>query len=236
MNIHEYQAKSILKASGIPVPRGRAVASAARAEQSAEEFGGTCVVKAQVHAGGRGKAGGVRLAKSAAEARQAARELLGKRLVTKQTGPEGLPVKRLLIEEVLETDREFYLSITLDRITSRFCLISSPAGGMDIEEVARTSPEKIHTLFIDPLIGIRPFHVRGLALDLGLKGAQADDFVKLAIKLYGIFLEKDCSLIEINPLVTTKSGSLIAMDCKINFDDIAFFRHRDYENWKTNPR
>ncbi len=172
MNIHEYQSKSILKASGIPVPRGRAVASAARAEPVAPGVRGRLCCQGAGPRWGQGQSRRSRTIKQPCRGQEAARELLGKRLVTKQTGPEGLPVKRLLIEEVLETDKEFYLSITLDRITSRFCLISSPAGGMDIEEVASDMAEKIHTLFINPLIGIRPFHAGGLPLTWGLRALR----------------------------------------------------------------
>jgi succinyl-CoA synthetase beta subunit len=229
MNIHEYQAKEILKAFNIPAPAGSCVKTPDQAEKAAAKFGGACVVKAQIYAGGRGKAGGVKVVRSAAEARETAKTLLGGKIVTKQTGPEGLPVKRLLLEELVDVEKEFYLSITLDRKNSRYCLIASAEGGMDIEEVARTSPEKIHTLTIDPCIGVRPYQARGIALALGLKGKLVDECIALIRNLYQVVLEKDCMLLEINPLVATKAGSLMAMDCKVNFDDNALFRHKDYE-------
>ena len=229
MNIHEYQAKEILKSYGIPVPGGRMVKTVRQTQKAVEEFGRLCVLKAQIYAGGRGKAGGVRKVQDSLHACEVAKDLLKKKLVTSQTGSEGLAVKCILIEETVEIEKEFYLSITLDRRTSRYCLIASSQGGMDIEEVARVSPEKIHTLYIDPFIGMRSYHARGIAMVLGLKGKIVDDAVKLMQNLYKIILEKDCSLIEINPLVVSKAGKLIAMDCKINFDDNALFRHPDYE-------
>jgi succinyl-CoA synthetase beta subunit len=230
MNIHEYQAKAILGSYGIPVPRGRTAASVRQAEGAAKKLGFPCVVKAQIHSGGRGKAGGVRAVQNLPELRNAVRGLLGNRLATVQTGPEGLPVSIVLIEEALETGREFYFSITLDRAVSRYCLLVSPAGGMNIEEVTKTRPGDIHTLHVDPFTGLRSYHARGLALKLGLKGVQADAFVKLAGNLWKLFLEKDCSLVEVNPLVVTGAGSLVSMDCKINFDDNALFRHPEYED------
>ncbi len=229
MNIHEYQAKEILKEFGVPVPAGKGVKTAGQAEKAAAAFGGACVVKAQIYAGGRGKAGGVKVVRTPVEARETAKGLLGKKLVTGQTGPGGLPVKHLLLEELVGVEKEFYLSITLDRKNSRYCLIASAEGGMDIEEVARTAPDKIHTMPIDPCIGVRPYNARGLALALGLKGKLVDDCIRLISSLYQIVLEKDCMLLEINPLVATKAGQLVAMDCKMNFDDNALFRHKDYE-------
>ena len=229
MNIHEYQAKEILKVFNVPVPAGKCVRTAAQAEKAAVACGGACVVKVQIYAGGRGKAGGVKVVRTAAEARETAQELLKKKIVTKQTGPEGLPVKRLLLEELVEVEKEFYFSITLDRKHSRYCLIASAEGGMDIEEVARTSPEKIHTMTIDPCIGVRPYNARGIALALGLTGKLVDECIQLIRNLYEIVLQKDCTLLEINPLVLTRAGRLLAMDCKMNFDDNALFRHQDYE-------
>lgn len=228
MNIHEYQAKEILAGYGIPVPRGRLALKPDQAERAAREMGGRCVVKAQIYAGGRGKAGGVKLAGNPEEARDIARDLFGKILVTRQTGNEGLKVGRILVEETIEVARELYLSITLNREASRYCLIASAEGGMDIEEVARTAPEKIHILTVDPFTGLLPFHARKIALALGLEGALCEDCVKFMLNLYRCCQEKDCSLIEINPLVVTKSGWLLAMDAKVNFDDNAVFRHRDY--------
>ncbi|MGA2781028.1 MAG: ADP-forming succinate--CoA ligase subunit beta [Smithella sp.] len=229
MNIHEYQAKEILKAYGIPVPGGRMVKTVRQTQKAVEELGCLCVLKAQIYAGGRGKAGGVKKVQDSLHACEAARDLLKKKLVTVQTGSKGMAVKCLLIEETIEIEKEFYLSITLDRRTSRYCLIASTQGGMDIEEVARVSPEKIHTLYIDPFIGVRSYHARGIAILLGLKGEIVEDCVKFIQNLYKIVLEKDCSLIEINPLAVSKTGELTAMDCKINFDDNALFRHPDYE-------
>jgi succinyl-CoA synthetase beta subunit len=198
-------------------------------QKAVEELGCLCVLKAQIYAGGRGKAGGVKKVQDSLHACEAARDLLKKKLVTVQTGSKGMAVKCLLIEETIEIEKEFYLSITLDRRTSRYCLIASTQGGMDIEEVARVSPEKIHTLYIDPFIGVRSYHARGIAILLGLKGEIVEDCVKFIQNLYKIVLEKDCSLIEINPLAVSKTGELTAMDCKINFDDNALFRHPDYE-------
>jgi len=228
MNIHEYQAKEILSSYGIPVPRGRVALTADQVERAAKEMGGRCVVKAQIYAGGRGKAGGVKLVHHPEQAQELGKELFGKRLVTPQTGAEGLKVRRILVEEAVEISREFYLSITLDRETSRYCLIASAEGGVDIEEVARSSPDKIHVLKIDPFTGLRPFQARKTALALGLAGTVCEDCVELILNLYRCVLEKDCFLVEINPLVVTKAGWLMAMDAKINFDDNAMFRHREY--------
>ncbi|RQW03513.1 ADP-forming succinate--CoA ligase subunit beta [candidate division KSB1 bacterium] len=229
MNIHEYQAKEILKAYGVTVPRGCMVKSVRQAEKTYQSFGCDCVLKAQVYAGGRGKAGGIKTVHDAAQICDTAKELFKKKLVTVQTGARGLPIKRLLMEEIIDVEKELYLSLTLDRQTSRYCLIASSEGGMDIEEVARTAPEKIHTLFIDPFLGIKTYHARRFCFLLGLKDKLLDEGIKLIQSLYEIALEKDCSLLEINPLVVTKDGRLLAMDCKINFDDNALFRHPDYE-------
>jgi succinyl-CoA synthetase beta subunit len=228
MNIHEYQAKEILSSFGIPVPRGRVAITSDQVERAAKEMGGRCVVKAQIYAGGRGKAGGVKLVHHPEQAQELGKELFGKRLVTPQTGPEGLKVRRILVEEAVEIAREFYLSITLDRGTSRYCLIASAEGGVEIEEVAAKSPEKIHMLFIDPFTGLRPYEARKIALALGLTGSLCEDCVSLILNLYRVCLEKDCFLVEINPLVVTKAGWLMAMDAKITFDDNAVFRHREY--------
>lgn len=228
MNIHEYQAKEILRSFGIPVPRGRLALTADQVERTAKELGGRCVVKAQIYAGGRGKAGGVRLVAGPEEALQAGKDLFGRKLVTHQTGPEGLICRRILVEEPVEIAREFYLSITLDRQSSRYCLIASAEGGMEIEALAATSPEKIHILTIDPFVGLRAYQARKLALALGMRGSLCEDCVKLMMNLYRCCLEKDCSLVEINPLVVTKTDWLMAMDAKINFDDNALFRHPEY--------
>ncbi|MBP1729025.1 MAG: succinyl-CoA synthetase (ADP-forming) beta subunit [Deltaproteobacteria bacterium] len=228
MNIHEYQAKEILSSYGIPVPRGRVALTADQVERAAKEMGGRCVVKAQIYAGGRGKAGGVKLVHHPEQAQDLAKELFGRRLVTPQTGAEGLKVRRILVEEAVEISRELYLSITLDRATSRYCLIASAEGGVEIEEVASTAPEKIHVLDIDPFTGLRSYQARKTALALGLAGSVCEDCVELILNLYRCALEKDCFLVEINPLVVTKAGWLMAMDAKINFDDNAIFRHREY--------
>ena len=230
MNIHEYQAKEILSTFDIPVPRGRVALTADQVERASKMMGGHCVVKAQIYAGGRGKAGGVQIVHHPEQAHEVAKELFGKRLVTPQTGPEGLRVRRILVEEAVGIAREFSLSITLDRATSRYCLIASAEGGVDIEETATRSPEKIHKLFIDPFTGLRPFQARKIALALGLKGSLCEDCVLLILNLYRCCLEKDCALVEINPLVVTKAGWLLAMDAKINFDDNAIFRHWEYHD------
>jgi succinyl-CoA synthetase beta subunit len=228
MNIHEYQAKEILSSYSIPVPRGRVALTSDQVERAAKEMGGRCVVKAQIYAGGRGKAGGVKLVHYPEQAQELGKELFGKKLVTPQTGPEGLRVRRILVEEAVEIAREFYLSITLDRESSRYCLIASAEGGVEIEEVAQKSPEKIQMLTIDPYTGLRPFQARKIALALGLTGSVCEDCVDLILNLYRCCLEKDCFLVEINPLVVTRAGWLMAMDAKINFDDNALFRHREY--------
>lgn len=228
MNIHEYQAKEILSSFGIAIPRSRVALTADQVERAAKEMGGHCVIKAQVYAGGRGKAGGIKAARNPDEACEIAKKLFGRNLVTRQTGPEGLKVRRILVEETVEIEREFYLSITLDRQTSRYCLIASAEGGMDIEEVARSAPHKIHLLTIDPFTGLRPYQARALALAMGMNGVLCEDCVELMLSLYRCSQEKDCSLVEINPLVVTRAGWLLAMDAKISFDDNAIYRHREY--------
>jgi len=228
MNIHEYQAKEILSGYDIPVPRGRVCLTADQVERAAKMMGGHCVVKAQIYAGGRGKAGGVKVVHHPEQAQELAKELFARKLVTPQTGPEGLRVRRILVEEAVEIAREFYLSITLDRSTSRYCLIASAEGGVEIEEVAQKSPEKIHVLNIDPLTGLRSYQARKIALALGLTGGLCEDCVALILSLYRACMEKDCALVEVNPLVVTKAGWLMAMDAKISFDDNAIFRHREY--------
>ena len=228
MNIHEYQAKELLKPFGVPVPRGGVASTPQEAAAVARELGGTCVVKAQIHAGGRGKAGGVKLVKSAEEAEKAARELLGKILVTHQTGPQGREVRRLLIEEGLPIARELYLGMVLDRAVGRLTVIASSEGGVEIEEVARKSPEKILKEVIDPAVGLLPFQCRRIAFALGLN-KQAGPFTGLLQALARAFMEKDCSLAEINPLVVTQDGRLIALDAKMNIDNNALFRRPEIE-------
>ena len=226
MNLHEYQAKQIFHAYGIPVPAGKVAASAEEAAAAAEALGGSVwVVKAQVHAGGRGKAGGVKLARDLEAVRAAAAAMLGKRLVTPQTGADGLPVERVYVESGSDIAREIYLSLTLNRETSRVALIASAAGGMDIEEVAHKMPEMILSVGIHPAAGLQPFQARELAFGLGLSGTQIGEFTALAGALYRLYLEKDLSLVEVNPLIVTRAGALVALDAKINVDANAIFRH-----------
>ena len=226
MNLHEHQAKDVFRGYGIPVPAGAVVESAEEAVASAEKLGGSVwVVKAQVHAGGRGKAGGVKLARDLSAVRAAAAAMLGKRLVTQQTGPEGLPVGRVYVESGSDIAREIYLSLTLNRERGRIAVIASAAGGMDIEEVAHKTPEKILTVTVHPAAGLQSFQARELAFGLGLKGPQVAEFQSLVTALYRLYLEKDLSLLEVNPLIVTKSGSLVALDAKINVDENALFRH-----------
>ena len=226
MNIHEYQAKALLASFGVPVPAGRPAFSVDEAVKAAEELGGPVwVVKAQIHAGGRGKAGGVKVCRSIDEVRAAAEELLGKALVTPQTGPQGKVVRRLLVEEGLNIASEFYLSALVDRASARVAFVASAAGGMDIEEVAAREPEKIFTITIDPATGYMPYVGRAIAAKLGLKGDAAKRFARLAQALYRAFTERDMSLLEINPLVLTAEGELVCLDAKVNFDDNGLFRH-----------
>ena len=237
MNIHEYQAKELLSRYGAPVPRGAMAATVEEAARAAQALPGPVwVVKAQIHAGGRGKGtfkgaaagagGGVRLAKSLAEVKTHAQEMLGKTLVTVQTGPVGRTVKRLLIEEGCEIARELYLSCLIDRATSRAAFIASTEGGMDIEKVAHETPEKIVRLSIDPASGYAPFHGRKVAAALKLKPDQIEQCDKLIGALYRAFVETDMSLLEVNPLIVTKAGKLLCLDAKVNFDDNALFRHK----------
>ena len=226
MNLHEYQAKEVFRSYGIPVPAGRVAANPEEAVAAARELGGSVwVVKAQVHAGGRGKAGGVKLARDVDTVRSAAAELLGKRLVTAQTGPEGLPIGHVYVESGSDIAREIYLSLTLNREKSRVALIASAAGGMDIEEVAHKTPGKILSVTIHPATGLQAHQARELAFGLGLAGTQVAEFVALAAALYRLYLDKDLNLVEVNPLIVTKSGKLMALDAKLNVDPNALFRH-----------
>jgi len=228
MNIHEYQAKAVLREFGVPVPRGIAAFTVAEAEKAASDVGGpVLVVKAQIHAGGRGKAGGVKVVKSIAEVKREAERLLGLTLVTHQTGPHGKEVRRLYIEEGSNIDREYYLSAVVDRATSRVAFVASTEGGMDIEEVAHSSPEKIVSFSIDPATGFMPHHARYVAKALGFSADIAKQAASVLPKLYQAFLAKDMSLLEINPLGVTKAGQLICLDAKIAFDDNALYRHSD---------
>jgi succinyl-CoA synthetase beta subunit len=230
MKIHEYQGKEILKNYGVAVPRGIVARTPEEAESAARELGtDVVVVKAQIHAGGRGKGGGVKLAKSPEEAREIAEQILGMMLVTHQTGPEGREVKTLLIEEGLPIDKEFYLGITLDREKGRNVFMASEAGGMDIEKVAEETPELILKEAIDPAVGLRPFQARKLAFGLGLPGELINQAAQFMMKLYEAYEKSDASLMEINPFLLTKDNRLIALDAKVNFDDNALYRHKDYE-------
>ena len=228
MNIHEYQAKQVLQEFGVPVPRGGVAFSADEAVKVAEELGGPVwVVKAQIHAGGRGKGGGVKVVKSIDEVRAEAARMLGMTLVTHQTGPEGKEVGRVYIEEGSDIARELYLSALVDRATSRISFIASTEGGMDIEEVAEQTPEKILTVSVDPASGISGHHGRQIAFALGLEGDQVKQATKLIADLYRAVVEKDMSLLEINPLVVTGAGDIICLDAKVNFDSNALYRQPD---------
>ena len=227
MNLHEYQAKQLFAAYGIPVPNGRPAKSPADAVSAAQALGGSLwVVKAQVHAGGRGKAGGVKLCRSTEEVRAAAAGMLGKRLVTHQTGPEGLPVSMLLIEAGSDIARELYLSVLVDRSREQLVFMASGAGGMEIEEVAAKTPEKIFRVHVHPAAGIQPYQIRELSFGLGItEKTQMATFSKIVNGLYRLFMEKDASLVEENPLIVTTDGRVLALDAKLNLDDNALFRH-----------
>ena len=227
MKIHEYQAKALLRAFGVTVPRGEVAETPAQAREVAQRLGGKVVVKAQVHAGGRGKAGGIKLADDPAGAENAARQILGMMLKTPQTPPDGILVRKVLLEEASAIDRELYLSITLDRGRSTHVVMASQAGGMDIEEVAARTPEKILREWTHPTLGLGDFQARRLAFGLGLAADQLKQGVALMRNLFALYLAKDCSLAEINPLVTTKDGRVFALDAKLSFDDNALFRQKD---------
>ena len=229
MKIHEFQAKSILSKYGVPVPRGKSATTAADAKAIAQELGGgVVVVKAQIHAGGRGKGGGVKVVKNPDEAFEVAGKILGMTLVTHQTGPEGKLVSRVLVEEGLKMTRELYLGIVLDRSTGRPVVMVSPDGGMEIEKVAAETPERIFKAFADPALGLQPFQARQLAFALGLQGAEVGKAVKMMMALYQAYIATDASLLEINPLVVTAAGDLLALDAKMSFDDNAMYRHTDF--------
>jgi succinyl-CoA synthetase beta subunit len=229
MNLHEYQAKSVLRDYGIATPRGVVIATAADCAAATEELGGDVwVAKAQIHAGGRGKAGGVKLVRSLDALTGFAHELLGKRLTTYQNAPDGQPVNELLIEETLPIARELYLSISVDRAAERISWVASAAGGMEIEEVARNEPEKILKEWVNPATGFMDYQGRNLAFGLQLSGEQVGAFVKMAKSLYRIFLEKDLALLEINPLVVTQDGRLLPLDCKMSLDDNALYRQKQW--------
>lgn len=231
MKIHEYQAKAILARHGVPVPRGEVAYNATEAGDVARRLGGpVVVVKAQIHAGGRGKGGGVKLARSGDEAETLARAMIGMTLVTHQTGPEGRVVSRVLVEEGLQMERELYLSIVLDRASGKPVIMASAAGGMDIEEVAASTPERIVRVYVEPGVGVVPFQARQVAFAIGLTGAQVNKAVKLITALYDAFVATDASMVEINPLVVTATGDLLALDAKMNFDDNALYRHQDVKD------
>jgi succinyl-CoA synthetase beta subunit len=231
MKIHEYQAKEILRKYGVPVPGGEMVQTLEEADRAAKDLfdkgNAVVVVKAQIHAGGRGKGGGVKVVKSLDDASKAAKAILGMQLVTHQTGPQGQKVQRLLIEEGSAIDRELYLGIVLDRAAARLVFMASQAGGMEIEEVAAKTPEAIYKEYINPAIGLQPYQARRLAFKLGLKPTQINQATAFMLGLYKAFVETDSTLMEINPFITTKDDKLLALDCKINFDDNAMFRHKD---------
>ncbi len=228
MNIHEYQAKALLAKYSVAVPRGHVAYTPAEAEEAARELGGPVwVVKAQIHAGGRGKGGGVKVVKSIGEVFEAAKDMIGMNLITHQTGPAGKEVNRVYIEEGCDIARELYLGVLLDRETSRVTMMASTEGGMDIEEVAANTPEKILKVAIDPISGMQPFHARRLAFGLGLEGKQVGAATKFMLAIYKAYIDSDSSLLEINPLVVTGDGQIIALDAKMNFDDNALYRHAD---------
>lgn len=228
MNVHEYQGKEILKSYGVTVPNGKVAFTVEEAVEAAKELGTqVCVVKAQIHAGGRGKAGGVKVAKNLDEVRTYASEILGKTLVTHQTGPEGKEVKRLLIEEGCDIKKEYYVGLVLDRATSRVVLMASEEGGTEIEEVAAKTPEKIFKEEIDPAIGLQPFQARRIAFNINIPNELVNQAVKFMMGLYNAYIEKDCSIAEINPLVVTGDGKVMALDAKLNFDSNALYRQKD---------
>ena len=228
MNLHEYQSKKIFQTYGIPVPNGGVAASPDEAAEVAGRLGGPVwVVKSQVHAGGRGKAGGVKVVRDVAGVRAAAAELLGKRLVTKQTGPEGLPTSKVYVESGSDIEREIYLSLTLNREKGRIAVVASAAGGMDIEEVAAHEPEKILSATIHPAVGLEAYQARDLAFGLKLSGTQIAEFTAILKALYKLYIDTDASLIEVNPLIVTKAGALLALDAKIGIDPNALYRHAD---------
>ncbi len=228
MNIHEYQAKGLLARYGVAVPAGKVAYTADEAADVAADLGGSVwVVKAQIHAGGRGKAGGVKLARSTDEVRKIAMAMIGSTLVTPQTGPAGKEVKRVYVEQGCDIARELYLGMLVDRGSSRVTMMASTEGGVDIEQVAARSPEKILVAVIDPAVGMQPFHARNLAFGLGLEGGQVAAAVKFMLGVYQAFIDLDASVVEINPLVVTGDGAVLALDAKMNFDDNALFRHKD---------
>ena len=229
MKIHEYQAKELLAKYGVPIPKGRVATTPEEAAEITTELGGKAIVKAQVHAGGRGKAGGIKVVSSAEEAAQATKDLIGTTLVTFQTGPEGAPVGSVLVEELVEVETELYVGMAIDGATEGVVAIASSAGGMEIEEVAETTPEKLLRVSIDPVLGLQPFQGRRIAYGLGVNDSLVRPISALMDSIYKVFEESDCSLVEINPLGITTDGRVLAMDAKLNIDDDAVFRHRDLQ-------
>ena len=237
MNLHEYQSKQLFARYGIPVPNGLVASTGAEAADAARKIGGSkWVVKAQVHAGGRGKAGGVKLVDSPEAASQAAEAMFGQRLVTHQTGPEGLPIHQVFVEEGSKIVKELYLSLVLNRDKGHIAFIASAAGGMDIEEVAAHTPEKIIRVNVHPATGLQPSQCRVLGFGLGLEGKQIDEFSKIAQALYKLYLEEDCALVEVNPLIVNGDGKLVALDAKINIEDNALFRHKEIAAWRDDSQ
>src|SRR5580693_7903730 len=237
MNLHEYQSKQLFAEYAIPVPKGEVAGSPEEAVAAAQKLGGSLwVVKAQVHAGGRGKAGGVKVAKDLDAVREAAKALLGTVLVTHQTGPEGLPVHQVYVEMGSKIAREIYLSMVLNREAGRIAFVASAAGGMDIEEVAEHTPEKIIRVDVHPAAGLQDYQCRQLAFGVGLSGAQIGQFAKIAHAIYKLYLERDASLVEVNPLIVTADGNLLALDAKINIEDNALFRQGDLAKMRDNSQ
>ena len=233
MNIHEYQAKEILRKFGVPTLKGQTADSPDQAVAAAKSMGGSVwVVKAQIHAGGRGKGGGVKLAKSIDEVRSYAEKIIGMKLVTHQTGPEGKIVQKVLIEEGCRIKKEYYVAVLLDRSVSRLIMMASSEGGMDIEEVAHKTPEKIHRVTIDPAVGLEPFQARQLAFKIGMKDKVAAKAAGFFMNLYKAYQVNDCAIAEINPLVETDDGDVLALDCKMNFDSNALYRHEDIVKYR----
>jgi len=233
MKIHEYQAKELFQKYGVPIPRGKVAFSVEEAKSVAAELGSLpVVIKAQIHAGGRGKGGGVKLAKTAAEVEQVAGSILGMTLITHQTGPEGRLVRKVLVEEGLEIEKELYMGMLPDRSSANVTIMVSEAGGMDIEEVAAKTPEKIIKVQVNPLLGLEAFQARKLAYGLNLTPELVKLFIPMVTKLYKLFVDYDCSLVEINPLIITKDKNILALDAKVNFDDNALFRHKDIQVYR----
>ena len=237
MNVHEYQAKDLFRKYGIPVPKGTALMEPAGAKAAAQKLIDetgiqVVVVKAQIHAGGRGKAGGVKVVKGADNAQEAANTIYGKTLVTHQTGPEGKKVQRLLIEQGLDIGRELYLALVLDREKRRVCVMASTEGGVEIETVAEKTPEKIIKVWVDPIVGLAAYQQRQLAFGLGLSGTAMKEFGKLVETMYRLFVAEDCSQVEVNPLIVTKDNHVLALDGKLNFDDNAEYRHPEWNEWR----